>query len=236
MINNYVALDLETSGLNPPSDKIIEIGMAKIVDGEITEEYKTLVNPGVHLNARITSLTGISDDMLKGQPYIEDLIEDILQFIGELPLLGHNIIFDYSFLKKAAVNAKKTFEKEGIDTLKMARRLLPEVEHKNLDYLCAYFHIDAGNSHRAYDDAISAKQLYEKLYEVKPEDEGFTKTIPLLFQPKKDSPITPAQKNYLTSLIAMYQIDFKDDIDKLSKSRASKLIDGILSEYGIHKK
>ena len=149
MINTFVALDIETTGLNPAEDKIIEIGMAKISDGEIVDSYSTLVNPGIKISERITMITGITDDMVEGKPAITEIISDIVDFTKDMPILGHNVIFDYSFIKKAAVNSGLDFKKSGIDTLKLSRRLLPEVPHKTLEYLCGYFGIDAGNSHRA---------------------------------------------------------------------------------------
>lgn len=232
MINSFVALDVETSGLSPDNDKIIEIGMAKILDGELIDKYSSLINPKRVILPKIVELTGITQDMLEDKPAIEEVIEDILEFIGDYPILGHNINFDYGFLKKAAVNSGYSFEKQGIDTLKLARRLLPEVEHKNLEYLCNYFGIDAGNSHRAYDDAVSAWRLFMHLYSIKPEDEGFNALITLNHSVKRDVPSTPAQRRYLLALINMHGIDIGEDIDSLTKSRASKLIDGIISQYG----
>lgn len=232
MIKDYVALDLETSGLNPSDDKIIEIGMIKVIDGEITEQYSTLINPQEKLPQRITQLTGITDEMVADKPLISGVITDIAAFIGELPLLGHNIIFDYSFLKKACVNNNIVFEKMGIDTLKIARRLLPEVEHKNLDYLCEHFHINPGNSHRALDDAMSAHSLYLKMYEIKPDDEGFAVPVQLQYAVKKDTPITIPQKKYLQALISYHGLSLDVNMEGLTKSKASKIIDGIISEYG----
>ena len=214
MIRDYVALDLETSGLNPSENQIIEIGMAKVCDGEITETYSRLLNPKEKLSQRIVELTGITDEMVAGQPHVSEVIDEIVSFIGDMPLLGHNIIFDYSFLKKACVNHGIPFEKNGIDTLKLARRLLPEVEHKNLDVLCAYFQITPGNSHRALDDA------------------GFRETLPLNYTVKKDTPVTAAQKRYLAALVSYHGLTLEQDIDSLTKSRASKIIDGIISEHG----
>lgn len=232
MIKDYVALDLETSGLNPAEDKIIEVGMAKVINGQVAETYNVLLNPKEKLSERIVQLTGINDEMLVGQPQISEVIYDIVEFIGDLPLLGHNIIFDYSFLKKACINNNISFEKKGIDTLKIARRLLPSVEHKNLESLCMYFQIDAGNSHRALDDAISANLLYHKLYEIKPEDEGFKLPVELNYSVKKDTPITAAQKRYLSALVSYHGIVLEQEPESLTKSKASKLIDGIIAQYG----
>ncbi len=232
MIRDYVALDVETTGLNPAEDRIIEIGMARVIDGVIVAEYSTLVNPQAFLSERITSLTGITDEMLKGKPVIKDIIADIMEFIGDLPILGHNVVFDYGFIKKAAINNGIKFERKGIDTLKLSRRLLPEVPKKSLPFLCEHFGIDAGNSHRALDDAISAIKLFEKLYEIKPEDTGFDELITLQCNVKKDSPITPAQKNYLSALLERHNLSLDIEIEGLTKSKASKIIDGIISEYG----
>ena len=104
MINRYVALDIETTGLNPAVDRIIEVGMARVEDGQITQKYSTLVYPGISVSERITELTGIHNEELAGKPRIEEIIGDITRFIGDWPILGHNVTFDFSFLKRAAVN------------------------------------------------------------------------------------------------------------------------------------
>lgn len=232
MIDNYIALDLETTGLNPARDRIIEIGMARIENGNVVKSYDRLIDPGVVLAERITELTGITNDMLKGKPVISEVIAEILEFIGDTPILGHNIIFDYSFLKKAAVNAGLTIQGKGIDTLKIARRVVPETEHKNLDYLCAYYQIDPGHSHRALDDALSASALFQKMYEVKPEDSGFDQPMELIYAVKKDAPITAAQKRYLLALLAHNQLELEEELESMTKSDASRKIDQIISQYG----
>ncbi len=232
MIEKFVALDVETSGLSPARDKIIEIGMAKAEHGNIVSRYSALINPRVVLDPRICELTGITQDMLKDRPVIGDVIGDILDFIGDLPILGHNVIFDYSFIKKAAVDVRLDFEKQGIDTLKIARRLFPDIPHKGLEYLCGYFHIDMGRAHRAYDDAVSAMQLYCRMSELKPQEPDFDELITLRYSVKRDTPITSAQKRYLTGLATMHGLEFTEDIDALTKSKASRMIDMILSQYG----
>ncbi len=232
MIDRYVALDIETTGLNPAVDRIIEVGMARVEDGQITEKYSTLVYPGISVSERITELTGIHNEELDGKPRIEDIIGDITQFIGDWPILGHNVIFDFSFLKKAAVNNGLAINDDGIDTLKLARRLLPEAEHKSLSYLCQYFDIDPGRSHRAYDDAVSASLLYARLEKIKPDDEGFRTTAKLVYTVKKDSPITPAQKRYLAALTAKHGVEPEIPVEEMTKSMASRQIDMIIAQYG----
>ena len=232
MINSYVALDLETTGLNPSTDRIIEIGAAKVINGIVVSTYSTLVNPQIPISFRVNQLTGIDSQMLENQPLIQDVIADFVKYTEDMPILGHNVIFDFSFLKKAAVNNKLTFEKEGIDTLKMARRMLPHLEHKGLEYLCSYFSIDPQNSHRAMDDAISAMKIYEKLYELNRKDKGFLEAVKLNYSAKRDSSITPAQTTYLTKLVIHHNIVMQSEIKGLTKSQASRMIDNIISGYG----
>ena len=112
MIQDYVVLDLETTGLSPKSDRIIEIGAARVRQGKVEEVYSTFVNPGRLLTEHTIELTGIRDENLLDAPLIEDVLEPFLDFIGNDCLLGHNILFDYSFVKKAAVNHKLSFEKD----------------------------------------------------------------------------------------------------------------------------
>lgn len=232
MIDRYVALDIETTGLNPSIDRIIEIGMARIEEGVITQQYATLINPGISISERITELTGIHNEELEGMPRITDVIERVVNFIGDYPILGHNVTFDYSFIKKAAVNASLTVNNAGIDTLKIARRLLPETPHKNLSYLCEYFNIVPGRSHRAYDDAVSASRLYDELRKIKPDDPGFSEPIQLVYNVKKDVPVTIPQRRYLQALVEKHNIVLEIPIDEMTKSMASRQIDTIIAQYG----
>lgn len=232
MIDTYVAIDLETTGTNPAVDRIIEVGAIKIQNGNVKDVFSTFVNPQIPISPRITEITGITGKDVANAVLIEDIIGDILEYTKDLPILGHNVIFDYSFLKKAAVNNGMKFERNGIDTLKIARRVLPDVPHKNLSALCGYFGIDPGNSHRALDDAISASKLYYALYGVKPDDEGFTNALPLNYTVKRDTPITPAQKSFLTALITYHNIVIEQPVESLTKSQASRMIDGIISTKG----
>ena len=115
--NSYIAIDLETTGLNPKTERIIEIGAARVEDGIVVQTYSTFVNPERELDARIRELTGICDDDLKDAPVLDTVLPELLAFCGELPLLGHHVIFDFSFLKRAAVNRKYTFEHAGLENL-----------------------------------------------------------------------------------------------------------------------
>lgn len=230
MINTYVSIDLETTGLNPKVHKITEIGAVKVVNGVVTETFETFINPRRKLESRVVELTGITDEDLKDAPFIEEQIEQILQFIGDMPILGHSVLFDYSFLKRAAVNRNLTFEKEGIDTLKIARKYLPDLESRNLGFLCEHYGIEH-KAHRALEDAMATSKLYQKLAEEFFEEESFSPK-PLVYKVKKEGPITKHQKEWLLELIERHNLEVDYDVDGLTKNEASRYTDLILAKYG----
>lgn len=232
MTNTYISIDLETTGLNPKLDKIIEIGAVKVVEGEVTDTFSTLVNPGRKLEERIIALTGITDADLENAPYINDVFPGVMDFLGDYPLLGHSVLFDYSFLKKAAVDRKLIFEKQAIDTLRIARVYLRELEHRNLDYLCEYYKIPH-HAHRALADAEATHILYQKLAELfyKENDPLFQPTQ-LIFKVKRDTPATKVQKERLYRLLEQHKIILEVDLEQLSRSEASRFTDKILAKYG----
>lgn len=232
MMRSYVSIDLETTGLNPKTDKITEIGAVRVIDGERRETFAALVNPGRKLEPRIVELTGLTDEELAGAPYIEEILSDALDFIGDLPLLGHSVLFDFSFLKKAAVNSRLVFEKQGVDTLKIARKYLADLEHRSLDYLCGHYQIPH-RAHRALADAEATILLYERLTEqFYSEEDGLFQPQALNFKVKRDTPATKAQKERLYRLTEQHKITLDLDIEKLTKSEASRCIDKILAQYG----
>lgn len=118
--------------------------------------------PYQQLRPETVELTGIRDEMLTDAPGISRVIGNA-ELCGDLPVLGHKILFDYSFLKKAAVNEGMEFEKQGIDTLKLCRKFMPAVEKKNLSSACAYYSVDLTGAHRASHDALATHELYQRL-------------------------------------------------------------------------
>jgi DNA polymerase-3 subunit alpha (Gram-positive type) len=233
MTDTYVCLDLETTGLNAKKDKIIEIGAVKVEHNVMIEEWETFVNPGRRLEERIVELTGIHDEQLAGAPDMDETLPQLLSFIGDSVLLGHCVLFDYSFVKKAAVDRKCKFEKQGIDTLKIARKYLPELESRSLGFLCSYYGIEH-HAHRALQDAKATVSLYQKLAEQFYEkeetagDKSLFRPSPLIYQVKRDTPITIPQKEQLYKLVDRHKLSIDYEIDKLSRSEASRKIDEIL--------
>lgn len=239
MYDTYVSIDLETTGLNPKRDRIIEIGAIRVEQGEITGEFSTYVNPGRKLEERITALTGIRNEDLEDAPELDEIFPELLEFLGDLSLLGHRILFDYSFLKKAAVDRKLTFERSAVDTLQIARKYLPDLPHRNLEYLCRYYEIPH-HAHRALEDAKATDQLFRKLTELFYEDENTGQAVknnlfvpqPLHFQVKRDTPASKPQKERLYRLQEQHKITLEVDVEKLTRSEASRLADKILAKYG----
>lgn len=164
-MKEYVSVDVETTGLAPKQDKIIEIGAVRVRDGQIVESFTSFVNPGRILPAHITELTGILQEQVDEAETMESVLPAFLEFAGDLPLVGHRILFDYGFLKRAAVNMRLDFERSGVDTLKLSRQFLSELPSRRLSALCEHFEIPI-QAHRALEDARATHILYEKLLEL----------------------------------------------------------------------
>ena len=199
----YLAIDLEMTGLKVKTDRILEIGALRMENGSPAGEFSALINPHCVIPADITQLTGITQEMAENGEELSDVLPRFLEFAGELPLLGHNLSFDYSFLKQAFVNAKLPFERPGIDTLKLARRFLPKEQKKKLTELRSLFCIDTGTVHRAVSDAYAAALIYERLLS------DYGNTDPDAFAPsplhvniKKQQPITIPQREQLQRLLS----------------------------------
>lgn len=165
MVESYVAFDLETTGLRPKYDKILEIGAVKVICGEVTQTYETFVDCGAEIPERITQLTGITQEMVAGSSGTREAVERFLDFAGDSVLLGHNVLFDYSFMKRNVINLGGTFERKGIDTLAISRSCHPELPGKSLDKMAQHYGIPQTQHHRALDDALTAARLYERLKE-----------------------------------------------------------------------
>ncbi|MBO7186982.1 MAG: 3'-5' exoribonuclease [Clostridia bacterium] len=164
--STIVSVDIETTGTNALSDRITEIGAVKIENGKITEQWTTLINPQVPLSSEITNITGIDDEMLKDKPLIKDVIGDFLCFVGDAKLLGHNLIeFDAKFLSKASKDNNYKFNYEYVDTLVLARKLLPSLKNHKLNTLAEKFEIEFRH-HRALSDAYATAEVFLELKKI----------------------------------------------------------------------
>ncbi len=233
ILENYVAIDLEMTGLNAARDSILEIGAVRVTNKVIEAEYQALIHPHKELSKEVIELTGITNEMAAGGREMDEVFPEILEFGRDYVLLGHNVIFDFGFLKQAARNRDTPFERSGVDTLKLARKLLPDQEKKTLQALCDHFGIAREHSHRALDDARAARQLYEILeseYEAQKPDVFVP--YPLIYKVKKQSPATNRQKKHLQALADYHGLMLNVSWDTLTKNEASRQIDKIIVQYG----
>ena len=229
-LQNFICLDLETTGLNPKKDRIIEIGAVKVRNGTIIDTFSQLIDPRQTLEERVEQLTGISSKELAGKPTIQEILPKLQEFLGEDVLLGHQILFDYSFLKRAFTNEKISFERMGVDTLKLARQFVTDCQSKKLETLCQHYEIEH-QAHRALADALATVQLYQKLVENYYKQEDF-EPKPLIFKVKKESPITKAQKERITLLTAKYNLIPEKEIASMTRNEASRYMDQIFATFG----
>jgi ATP-dependent DNA helicase DinG len=160
-MTTIVALDIETTGLNPEGDAITEIGAVRFNGRRIEGEWHSLINPGRRIPPQITQLTGITDAMVRNAPPIHDVLEDLGNFVGDAPILGHNVRFDLGFLKKQGLFRYN----DPLDTYDMASVLLPNAGRYNLGALAQGLGILLPATHRALDDARVTHAIYLRLYD-----------------------------------------------------------------------
>lgn len=156
----YVVFDFETTGLNSRNDEIIEIGAVKLKKGKIIDEFSTFVRPVNPVPANITRLTGITGEMVKDAPAIEEIIDSFIEFIGDAVLVAHNASFDYGFLKSALKKCGRSYlENPILDTLALSRALYPGFKNHRLNTLCEELGVSLENHHRAVDDTRATAEL-----------------------------------------------------------------------------
>jgi DNA polymerase-3 subunit epsilon/ATP-dependent DNA helicase DinG len=158
---SIVCLDIETTGLDAQNDAIIEIGAVRFNGKRVEDEWSTLVNPGKPIPPMIASLTGISNEMVKNAPPIRAVIQALADFVGDAPVLGHNVRFDLSFLQRSNI----LMHNDVLDTYELAAALMPTASRYNLGGLAAQLGIMLPATHRALDDARCTHALYVQLYE-----------------------------------------------------------------------
>ncbi len=175
-LSTFIVVDLETTGLEPENNKIIEVGAIKFVDGEEAETFEHLVNPGVEIPEFITRLTGISDKDVADAPPIEKIFPELDRFLGGAPFVGHQVNFDASFIEyqyrvrhndfenwQNPVQRFKYVDNVRMDTLFLSRILLPFLPKLKLGVVAKYFGYDIENAHRAIEDARATGHIFLEL-------------------------------------------------------------------------
>lgn len=164
---DFVVFDLETTGAKCPPGRVTEIGAYRIRNGEIAGEFETLVNPEMPIPPFITQLTGITDRMVSDAPRFADVVDDVLEFIGDAVLVAHNAHFDLRFLNHEIGRVYRNYRvgNPHLCTVHLSRRLLPDIPNHRLNTVAGYYSVPLENHHRAADDAYATARIFVNLVE-----------------------------------------------------------------------
>jgi DNA polymerase-3 subunit alpha (Gram-positive type) len=161
LVSSYVVFDLETTGLNPSANTIVEIGAVKVKNNEVCDSFSMLVNPCQYIPAYLSQKIHITNTMVADKPKLNVVLPMFISFIEDLPLVAHNAAFDMSFLLNGCSRMNIALDNPVIDTLTLSRRYLKECKRHNLAYLTDHFNISLKNAHRAYYDADATQKIFE---------------------------------------------------------------------------
>jgi DNA polymerase-3 subunit alpha (Gram-positive type) len=167
----FIVFDIETTGFSPQKNKIIEIGAVKIINGEIIGSFHSFINPGERIPSMITKLTSITDEMVANAPAINIILPEFLEYCEGAVLVAHNARFDMGFITQKARDMEIETNFTYIDTVAMARALLPNLGRFKLDNVAKALNVSLENHHRATDDAKCTANIFLKLSEMLKEHE-----------------------------------------------------------------
>ncbi|MDH3207254.1 MAG: 3'-5' exonuclease [Gemmatimonadota bacterium] len=161
----FAVVDVETTGRASWSGhRILEIAIVEVRGGAIVDEYQTLVNPGQGIPSAIVGLTGIMPDMVRQAPYFEHVADEVERRLTGRVFVAHNAAFDWSFVSAELVRALGDAPRmPRLCTVRMCRRLVPQLRHRNLDVVCRHFGIEIHERHRAYGDALATARVFLRL-------------------------------------------------------------------------
>lgn len=161
--DEFTVFDLETTGLSRERDRITEIGAVKVKGGVITQRFSSFVNPQVPISSEITKLTGITDEMVKDAPTIDEILPEFIKFFGDTVLVAHNASFDVGFIRKKAENLKlPDIENTVMDTVELAKSLLPQLKRYKLNLVAEHLKVELKGHHRAVNDAEATAKILMK--------------------------------------------------------------------------
>ena len=241
LTDEVVVFDLETTGFSPVNDRIIEIGAVKVRDGRITERFSAFVNPEKPIPFRIEQLTGINDGMVEDAPTIDEVLPEFLAFCGDAVLAAHNAGFDMSFLKENARRQGILREFTCLDTMGIARLLLPHQAKHTLDAVAKTLNILLENHHRAVDDAECTAQMYRAFCRMLSE-RGITSLAELAEAGRSNPEIIKKMTTYhviilaknnvgrtnLYTLVSKAHLDYFSRRPRIPKSELQKYREGLI--------
>jgi DNA polymerase-3 subunit alpha (Gram-positive type) len=164
--DEFIIFDIETTGFNPQTDEITEIGAVKIKGCKIIDRFSTLINPEKEIPQDVVNLTGITNEMVRDKETIKTVLPKFLKFIGDSPVVAHNAKFDTGFIREKSKKLGLDFSNPIIDTLSLARWLLPDLKKHKLNIIAQHLNIKLENHHRAVDDAEATANIFIKFIDM----------------------------------------------------------------------
>lgn len=162
--DDYCILDLETTGYDPTNDRIIEIGILRVRNNAIVDEFHSLVNPEISISAIITKITKITDEMIIDAPKIKEVLPYAREFIANDIIVAHNANFDVNFMyDQSLMHLSKTFTNDFIDTLRISKKIFPELEHHKMTDIAEKLHIEQENAHRSIADCYTLFKCFTEM-------------------------------------------------------------------------
>lgn len=239
--DEYVVFDLETTGFSSKNDKIIEIGAVKLKGGEIVDSFSAFVDPKVIIPYKITELTSITQNMVDGQPTIEEVLPKFMDFVGDAVLVAHNAAFDVGFIKKNLGDLGKELKNPIMDTVPLARYLYPDLKKVKLNLVAKHLGISLENHHRAVDDAKATAEIlkvsFEKMkeemdiHDVKALNEKYLSNIDVRKLPLHHIIILAKNQagiKNLYKLVSMAHLDYFARRPRLPKSLITEYREGLI--------
>ena len=215
----FVAFDLETTGLSSINDRITEVGAVILKDGKEIDRIQTLVDPERLLTAENTELTGITNEMLKGQPKIEEILPKFLEFVGDRPLVAHNAAFDIGFIRAECErqNIKRSFT--YADTLILSRILMPQLSKHKLNIVADALSLPEFNHHRAADDAMTCGLIMARFMDILKEQgiENLQAVNGYVMSMERETPLGKRRPNHII-LFAKNQMGLRNLYHLISNS------------------
>lgn len=225
--NDFIVLDLETTGLDSNYDEIIEFAAIKIQNGEISDTFETLIKPNQVISEFITNLTGISNKMVSNAPHLPDVLPQIYDFIGNDIIIGHNVNFDINFLyDDFDFFLKKPLSNNFIDTMRLSRKAFPNLPHHRLIDIAEHFSISPNGYHRALSDCQTTYDCFVKIKEYVSEHIGIDEFIKSFEKRSKNLHLLTSESTSFDETHPLYgkTCVFTGKLERMERTKAAQLV------------
>lgn len=236
---DYTVVDIETTGFDPMFDEIIEVAGIKYRGGNEVGRFQSLVKPDDGIPDYITALTGISNEMVADAPTIEDVLPRFLEFIGEDLVVGHNVHFDVNFIYDYAEDFElKPFSNDLVDTLRLSRRLCPELQSHKLSALAAHFGVEPDGEHRALADCVTTQKCLSAMEIYAAQNGGIPESAEDLYRKLSKTIVAETSDFDPDSLIYGRTFAFTGKLERMTRKEAMQAVvnagghctDGVVAE------